>query len=141
MIEEVQQARKGKTGVFSYNPDQAMDWLFTNKNVFTLLSYILFRKNKPEYLYPNANNDLKINETFIILKKIKIKPIMTQCQINRALINLEYWGFIEILDFKPVFRSAGTKKINILVNIFDPTVIKHIEDFRNTHGHCFFNTF
>ncbi len=126
---------QGKTGVFSFNSSQAMDWLMTNKNVFTVLCYINFRMNFKKY-YPAEK--LNENETYICLRDIKIKPLLTEIQLKRALENLSHWGFIEIENPKSFMRVKGLKKITLLVNIFDPFVRESVQEFQNIHGGYYF---
>lgn len=123
---------RGKTGVFSFNPHQAMNWLMTNKNVFTVMCHILLRKNfRKHYL---VHIDLPDNEVLISTRDIKTKPLMTDNQINRALDNLCRWGFIELIDFKPIMRVAGMKRILILVDIFDPATKKIVDEYKKMGG-------
>lgn len=130
-----EQKIQGKKGVFSINPDQAMDWLTRNKNVFTVLSYIILRKNfRRNYL----NDDLELDEVYVTFRDLKIQPKLTVSQWRRSLDNLCYYGFIEILEYKPVVMVAKMKKIKILVDIFDPKISRHVKDYINRHGgSCF----
>lgn len=121
---------KEKSGVFSYNPAQAMTWLVQNPICFSLLSYIILKKDRPYYHFPNLI--LNEDETIICLNNIKFN--LTYAQMNRALNNLENWGFIENLKYKPVFRIKGIKKIKLLVNIFDSEVIKYAEECKKIGG-------
>lgn len=126
---------KGKTGVFSFNPDQAMDWLTTNKNVFTVLCYITLRKN---FRRSYGNIPLKSNEVYVCFKDWKIQPKITISQWKRCLDNLSFWGFIEINEFKPVHRTAGVKKITILVDIFSHETSSIVHQYVNEHGGGYF---
>jgi DNA-binding transcriptional regulator YhcF (GntR family) len=125
---------RGKEGVFfSINPICAINWINENrnKNAFLIYSHIMFKKNYKKYRYVTSLNE---GEFLISTKDISRDLKLTTNQVKRALENLFIYGFIEMIEFKPTIRISGMKKINILINLFDPKTSNFLIEYQNEHG-------
>lgn len=105
---------RNSSGVYSYNPEQALDLLKEKPNAFFLLSLIVFHLSRRR----RSSDRLEKDEVYFCESIVKMtgafKPILTPSQITTSLKNLTYFGFIEIKK-DPVMRF---KIIKVLVNPF-----------------------
>lgn len=99
------------SGVYSYNPEQALDLILTKPNAFLLLGLIAFKIANNQHSYGLNKNEMYFVESN--LKVLGYKPILTRGQLRVALNNLIDFGFIRVTP-----HMRGIKIIKLLVNPF-----------------------
>lgn len=105
-------------GIYSYNPDQALQLIKTKPNAFLLMALISFKKS----IECGRGSELEDDEIYFSERDIRMvgyKPILSRGQLQVALKNLIIFGFIQIRKSK----FSRLKIIKIIVNPFFKMVV------------------